>query len=75
MGKLKSHWTDEETELLKELWPKTEIELGEIAKVLNRSKQSISAKASRLELPSRETFIHSRINREYLENLYKVING
>ena len=75
MSKLKSNWTKEEVELLVELWPKTEIEMSDLVKIFNRTKESIRGKASREELPLRSSYIGSSINREYLEKMYKVIEG
>ena len=75
MGKHSSYWTKEETELLIELWPKTEIEITDLVKIFNRTNASINAKANSLGLPTRSSYMHSNINREYLEKIYKVIDG
>ena len=66
-------WSDEEKNILKELWPSSKVTIDEILKVFpNRSRKAIEDQANDLRI-HRPT--GTEIDMEYLRNLRKVIKG
>lgn len=69
MSNSQRYWTDEEEEILKELWNSPEVTVHEIAKVFGRTRGAIRAKACRLNLDGKA--VPELLDRDYLEILRK----
>ena len=68
-------WTDEEINILKQLWPKRDITDEDISRVLKRTPMSIYHKGKQLKLASRYQTFAIDIDREYLKQLMEVVDG
>ena len=68
-------WTDEEADILKELWPKRDVTIDDICKVLRRSGYAVVRKAKEQKLESRFQLFTEGINRDYLSRLMEVVDG
>lgn len=69
-------WSEEELEVLKQMWNNPEIDLNDMDKVLKgRTRTAIQKKANVVGLKAYDLRRKSEINREYLKNLGIVIKG
>ena len=70
-------WTDEEIEILKQLWMCSKVSNEDILRVFPyRSWDSIDNKARRrLGLPPRSEVLERNINRDFLKKLLDVVEG
>ena len=70
------YWTEEEEETLKRLWINPKVSLEDIERVfVDRTQKAILAKVNQLKLPLYTTVRASKIDKEYLKQLYEVIEG
>ena len=66
-------WSDEEKNILKELWPSSKVTVNDILKVFpNRSRKAVEDQANDLGLKRPKG---TEIDMEYLRNLRKVVRG
>ena len=68
-------WTEEDLDILKQLWPRRDITDEDISRVLKRSYWAIVRKTAELGLESRRVMFAGDLDREYLKQLMEVVDG
>ena len=73
---MRKYWTEEEDDILRDLWNNENVTMEDMMKVLvGRTESAISNRTRRLGLPSPTFRNKSTINYEYYRKLMEVVEG